>query len=76
MKILRSEKLENFLDCEISRIEKEEAEEKALEFEVQKAKQVQKQEYEKVVLETMQDLENRFGELTDDDKEYLEWLKA
>lgn len=76
MKVLRSEKLENFLDCEISRIEKEEAEEKAAELEMQKAKEAKKQECEKVVLETIQDLENRFDELTDDDKEYLEWLKA
>lgn len=75
MEVLRSEKLENFLDCEILRIEKEEAE-KAAELERQKAEDVQKQEYKKFMLETIKNLENRFDSLVDEDKEYLEWLKS
>lgn len=75
MKVLRTEKLENFLDCEISRIEKEEADEKAAELERKKAEESQKQEYEKFMIETIKELENRFDSLSDEDKEYLEWLK-
>lgn len=69
MKYERSEALEKFLDDEIARFGKEEKETK-------EPSNDHLQEIEAVVMEEIKDLESRFDTLSEDDKEYLEWLKA
>lgn len=66
MKYERSEALEKFLDNEIAS------------FEGQEGQSVSdnSEDFKNAITAEIKDLESRFDTLAEDDKEYLEWLKA
>lgn len=68
MKYKRSKTLEKFLDDEIARFEREEQE-------ANKPANGNDDEFQKIILEEIAELESRCDSLNEDDKEYLEWLK-
>lgn len=65
MKYKRSEALEKLLDDEIARFEEQE-----------KESSDRSKDFKNAIIAEIKDLESRFDTLSEEDKEYLVWLKA
>lgn len=66
MKYERSEALEKFLNDEIASFEGQE----------EKSVSNNSEDFKNAITAEIEELESRFDALSEDDKEYLEWLKA